>query len=135
MNANPYKKTARFPKSESIGKTFTSFNTNKEIEESFSNELYDRLVFFYGFGDGAKGPLEIEIWLTQLMGHFGMGKYCRYETFFKLLKAEINNRLVVWADEMYLEYHRGCFTSIVNIKKLNREAESYLIAAETLLTL
>ena len=51
------------------------------------------------------------------------------------MKAEINNRLVVWADEMYLEYHRGCFTSIVNIKKLNREAEFYLIAAETLLTL
>ena len=135
LNSRPYKKTARFPKQEYIGKTFTSFNTNKEIEESFSDEVYGRLPLFYGYGDGAKGPLEVEIGVMQLFGQLGMGKFCRMEPFFDILQSEIKNRLVVWADEMYLEYHRGCFTSQVNIKKLNRAAELYLITAETLLTI
>ncbi len=135
LQSDFYGKMARFPKPEYIGKSFTSFNTNKEIENSFSTEVYRRLGVFYGWGDGAKGPLEVEIGAAQLAAQLKMGKFCRMDTYFELLKKELNNRLIVWADEMYLEYHRGCLTTQVQTKKLHRLSEYSLIAAESIVTL
>jgi alpha-mannosidase len=36
----------------------------------------------------------------------------------------------VWADELYLEYHRGCYTSHADQKRYNRRCEHWLTEAE-----
>ena len=42
--------------------------------------------------------------------------------------------LPVWRDELYLEFHRGVFTSMARIKQLNRQAERDLHDAELFCT-
>lgn len=40
------------------------------------------------------------------------------------------DRLPVWNDELYLEFHRGCYTSHADQKAYNRQAETALYRAE-----
>jgi alpha-mannosidase len=46
-----------------------------------------------------------------------------------------NAHLPEWQDELYLEYHRGCYTSHSDQKALNRHAEHLLAEAEILASL
>jgi len=49
-------------------------------------------------------------------------------------EAAADVELPVWDDELYLEYHRGTYTSQANTKRRNRRSEEMLLAAEVLAT-
>ncbi|WP_299488960.1 alpha-mannosidase [Acaryochloris sp. IP29b_bin.137] len=51
------------------------------------------------------------------------------ENFCQQVEAQIQ-QVPVWADELYLELHRGCYTSHADQKRYNRECERLLYEAE-----
>lgn len=95
-------------------------------------------LHMYGFGDGGSGVTEemLEAFprLAKLPGlpHIRQttGKEYLHTTF-----ATANNTLPVWDGELYLEMHRGTFTTKGRLKQENRRGEFALQAVETLWTL
>jgi alpha-mannosidase len=90
------------------------------------------VLLSFGWGDGGGGPtremLENGRRLQQIsvLPHFHQGKV---ETFFTECEQRVTN-LPVWNDELYLQFHRGTYTSQAKIKKNNRTAEVLLHNAE-----
>ncbi len=103
-------------------------------EKNITNET----LTCYGFGDGGGGPtwemLETDRRLRR--GIPGCPKTVQksVSAFMDGLldKVRRSNDVPVWDDELYLEFHRGTYTSIGKNKKYNRRLEILLQEAETL---
>ncbi len=132
---NRYLKASRLPKPEKVHTEISSHNTKAEIEACFGTDRIKDLGLFYGMGDGGKGPMQIEIGATQLMAQLGLGKHTTTDNYFNILKKKVGENTLVWNDEIYLEFHRGTKTSMVDIKHYMRRAELWAYAAETLQTI
>lgn len=86
----------------------------------------------FGLGDGGGGPSRDN--LEQLKrfsrGIKGMPKVTNAPImeYFDNLYNEVkdNKRLPKWVGELYLEYHRGTYTSMAKNKKFNRQSEQIL---------
>ncbi|MHA1648946.1 MAG: alpha-mannosidase [Candidatus Helarchaeota archaeon] len=129
-------------------KEYTGFLENLETQRVFNyasdyeviakrrtGEYIKDLGLVYGMGDGGGGPLRIEIILLKEMlrhklikGFTTMGAYLKKIERFK-------DRLPIWNDELYLEIHRGTYTSQVWLKKLNRKTEFALYNLEVIASL
>lgn len=96
------------------------------------------LLYDFGYGDGGGGP-------TQEMIDYGRRyragipgcptvKFAKTLDFFKHLEADVadNPHLPEWDGEMYLEFHRGTYTSQAEIKKNNRRSEQLYHDVENL---
>ena len=87
------------------------------------------LLMVYGYGDGGGGPTREMLENLQVMKHFPgtpqvqMGKVGE---FFKNLRDSVGDRLPTWNDELYLEYHRGTYTTQARNKRANRKSEILL---------
>ncbi|HEU5101701.1 MAG TPA: glycoside hydrolase family 38 C-terminal domain-containing protein, partial [Roseiflexaceae bacterium] len=123
---------------------FYTYNGMMTGEEAFGTwkhyrqkDLSDEVLYIYGYGDGGGGPteqmLEAARALDQLPGYPHV-KPGRIDQFFKQLyqRAWDDPRLPTWAGELYLEYHRGTYTSQARTKQANRAAELLLREAEWL---
>jgi alpha-mannosidase len=86
----------------------------------------------FGYGDGGGGPtremLERATRQASLAGspHVAIGSP---GVFFRAAEEEYENP-PVWAGELYLELHRGTFTSQAQLKAMNRRCEHLLREAE-----
>jgi len=91
-------------------------------------DINNELLLSYGWGDGGGGPtkemIEIGNKMQELPG-IPEVKFSKAEPFFKSLeeKTKDNPNLPIWDGELYLEYHRGTYTSQAQIKKNNRFSE------------
>jgi alpha-mannosidase len=95
----------------------------------------EQLVLF-GWGDGGGGPtremLESARALENLPG-LPRVRLGRARDFFARLETNTAGKpLPVWDGELYLEYHRGTYTSQAQIKRANRQAEILYHNAEWL---
>ncbi len=91
----------------------------------------------YGYGDGGGGPtpvmLENAKRLEMRPCSVPQIRNSGVRGFFHEMERNIDrHRLPVWNGELYLEYHRGVFTSISEEKKWNRTVERALHDAEFL---
>jgi alpha-mannosidase len=98
-------------------------------------DINDELLLAYGWGDGGGGPTKKMIEAGKKMNEIpGMPeiKFGSAEAYFSRLDQRVssNSDLPVWDGELYLEYHRGTYTSQAEIKKNNRKAEILLHDAE-----
>ena len=96
-------------------------------------EFNDKTFMTYGFGDGGGGPTAeyLEYQRRMEKGLPGIPKTVIStakehleqvkENFFA--NAERLGRMPIWVGELYLEFHRGTYTSIGKIKRNNRKAE------------
>jgi alpha-mannosidase len=89
--------------------------------------LTDRSMYLYGWGDGGGGPtrhmLERIRRLGDLEGAPRMEPMGATEAF-EAIEAEVPlDELPVWAGELYLEMHRGTYTTHAEVKKANRRIE------------
>ena len=94
------------------------------------------LLMAFGHGDGGGGPTQEMIENIATMGHFpGLPKIRPGKAidFFRQLEAEAGTILPVWKGELYLEYHRGTYTTQGRNKRANRKAEFLLHDADFLL--
>ncbi len=109
--------------------------TNFQQKDAGPPEATPPLLMAYGHGDGGGGPTREMIENIQEMGDFpGLPRVRpgKVGDFFRELEARAGDRLPVWNGELYLEYHRGVYTSQARIKRANRKSEFHLHDAEFL---
>ncbi|KKJ72901.1 alpha-mannosidase, partial [Enterococcus faecium MRSN 4777] len=103
--------------------------------------INDELLISYGFGDGGGGVnrdmLEKRRKLDKIPGlpKVQTGKAVDY---FDRLQETFKNTdeyVHTWDGELYLEYHRGTYTSQAYVKKANRQSELLLRQLEILFSL
>jgi alpha-mannosidase len=93
------------------------------------------LLMSYGWGDGGGGPTREMVENIELMGDFPSTPHIhtgRVDEFFRKLENEVGENLPVWNGELYLEYHRGTYTTQARNKRANRKSEFLLHDAEFL---
>ena len=102
--------------------------------------LHHEALLPYGFGDGGGGPTAEQIELLR-RGFNGVpgcpnARPGFVREYLERLAASIKDdpRLPVWQGELYLEFHRGTYTTQANNKKNNRRAELLYQNAELLAT-
>lgn len=100
-------------------------------------DLTDVVLDCYGYGDGGGGPTweMLEMSRRLELGIPGVPKTKQESVgrFFEDLLSEVEGKdIPAWKDELYLEYHRGTYTSIGKNKKNNRRSEYLLAEAELL---
>jgi alpha-mannosidase len=99
-------------------------------------ELTDEVLISYGFGDGGGGPTKEMLENARRMEKGIPGcpavRQGKALDFFTALEKRASGfkRLPRWVGELYLEYHRGTYTSIARNKKFNRKSELMYQAAE-----
>lgn len=100
--------------------------------------IYDDVLITFGFGDGGGGPVrkDLEYYDRLKRGIPGtaaaqMGFAGDFLEDIKQ-KTENNPKLPHWSGELYLEFHRGTYTSQAKNKRYNRKCEFMLQKAETL---
>ena len=97
-------------------------------------------LYTYGWGNGGSGVMRDMIQRAIRYQNFpGVPrlKFDTAEAFFARLARRVKDRddLPVWSNELYLETHRGQFTTQGRLKKLNRYTEILLRNAELLASL
>ena len=101
-------------------------------------EINQDLLLAYGNGDGGGGVnrdmLEMGRHLKAMPGLPRVTPGTAYDYFEKLQKtvAKTDRHVPTWDGELYLEYHRGTYTSQARNKKNNRKTELKLREAEWL---
>lgn len=101
-------------------------------------ELYDDVLITFGYGDGGGGPIRKDLEYydrlkygipgtsTAKMGYAG-------EFLENVRQKTVNDpKIPHWSGELYLEFHRGTYTSQARNKRYNRKSEFMLQRAETL---
>jgi len=93
------------------------------------------LLLSYGWGDGGGGPTRKMLENLKVMEKFPATPKIKTDTvkqFFNDLEQSVGNQLPIWNGELYLEYHRGTYTTQARIKRANRKSEFLLHNAEFL---
>ncbi len=102
-------------------------------------ELHKDLLMAYGFGDGGGGPTLEMLENIKVMKHFPalpQVKQSSVKAFFESIAPLSKSRMMpVWNGELYLEYHRGTFTTQARNKRANRKSEFLLHDVEFIATL
>ena len=108
--------------------TWTNFQ-QKEVQQS--------LLMAFGYGDGGGGPTREMLENIREMAAFPATP-CIHQAnvgdFFRDLEFTSGERLPVWNGELYLELHRGTYTTQSRTKRANRKSEFLLHDAEFLAT-
>lgn len=110
----------------------------RQLWERYRSKAHNHdLLLVYGHGDGGAGPTRqhIESYraLRELPG-LPEVKLGRADTYFRALRQRVWNRpgLPTWDGELYLEFHRGVYTTQAWLKRLHRRLEERLLLAESL---
>ena len=96
-------------------------------------ELQHELLMAFGYGDGGGGPTREMQENIREMAHFPGAPQMRQASvaeFFQNLERESGDRLPTWNGELYLELHRGTYTTQSRNKRANRKSEFLLHDAE-----
>jgi len=128
---------------------YVTYNGNTEPKmvlgtwERYSKKEYtDEVAITYGFGDGGGGPTRhmLETQRRTAAGFPGLPK-TRLVNSTEYLDSiekkfhdvcEKTGRTPRWVGELYLEFHRGTYTSMAKNKRSNRKSELLFQKAETL---
>lgn len=132
----------------------THFSTSKEVNGPYSStynanvspsetlgtwvnfqqkEITQDLLMSYGFGDGGGGPTREMLENSREMANFPATPRVHQgsvKNFFRKLDAEHGAELPTWNGELYLELHRGTYTTQSRNKRANRKSEFLLHDAE-----
>ena len=90
----------------------------------------------FGYGDGGGGPAK---WMLESQRRLAYGipgcpktRIASSLEFFQKLEQDLSSKKTpIWSGELYLEFHRGTYTSMARNKKWNRRAEFALTNLET----
>lgn len=104
-------------------------------------EINNEILISYGYGDGGGGPTKnmLEIGRRMEKGLPGAPRVQQGKArdFFNRIaqRTESSKKLPQWIGELYLEYHRGTYTSMARNKRSNRKNELLYRDAELLSSL
>jgi alpha-mannosidase len=94
---------------------------------------YKKTLILYGIGDHGGGPnREILNRIRDYNNLYIAPEFIHSKSidFLKNMTTDLEENIPVWKDELYLEYHRGTYTTQAEVKKNNRKCESLLSSAE-----
>ncbi|MBK8615836.1 MAG: alpha-mannosidase [Anaerolineales bacterium] len=114
--------------------TYNSMANASEALGTWQNfqqkELQKDLLMAYGYGDGGGGPTREMLENIEVMKNFPslpQVKQSSVKEFFESIEPLTESKMMpVWNGELYLEYHRGTYTSQARNKRANRKAEFLL---------
>jgi alpha-mannosidase len=97
---------------------------------------FKQQMLLYGMGDHGGGPTRQMLdaamrWLHSPKAAFPTLKMSTAQEFFDEVNANLASlNLPVWASELYLQYHRGTYTTQAESKRRIRESEVLLLKSE-----
>jgi alpha-mannosidase len=97
---------------------------------------FKQQMLLYGMGDHGGGPTRQMLdaamrWLHSPKAAFPTLKMSTAQEFFDEVNANLANlNLPVWASELYLQFHRGTYTTQAESKRRMRESEVLLLKSE-----
>jgi alpha-mannosidase len=109
-----------------------TYNGDMSMREVFRSAREARSIYPFGHGDGGGGPTREMLEAARRAGDLDGVPALALEppaAFFAAVEAD-PAPLPVWVGDLYLEKHRGTFTSQAGIKRGNRKGEAALQAAE-----
>jgi alpha-mannosidase len=91
-------------------------------------------LYLFGVGDHGGGPTRDMLEIADRWSQSDVFPDLEFTTAVKYLdklaSRSDSHLLPVWKDELYLEFHRGCFTTHADQKRSNRQCEDLLYQAE-----
>jgi alpha-mannosidase len=115
-----------------------SFQLVDWLRQFEANTGFRKFMILFGVGDHGGGPTIDMIDRIEHLKTLDIYPNIEYGTaanYFNWLKSQNLSTLPIWNDELYLEYHRGTYTSHDEIKKYNRQSETLLSETEKFSTL
>ncbi len=119
--------------------TYNAGVTPFEVMTTWTNlqqkEMQQDLLMAFGYGDGGGGPTREMLENVRELNEFPAAprlQHGKAGDFFRKLEATSGNELPTWNGELYLEYHRGTYTTQAHNKRGNRKSEFLLHDAEFL---
>jgi alpha-mannosidase len=121
-----------FPPADTYGGDMSAAELAKGDRQFAQRGVSKRAIYPYGYGDGGGGPNRAMLEAARRFADLDGVPVVELDTvasFWDQLRAEAPE-LPVWVGELYLEYHRGTYTTNGPIKRGNRRNEEALRAAE-----
>ncbi len=87
-------------------------------------------LWLFGVGDHGGGPSRDMLAIQERWQHSPFCPPMQFTTAEQYLASKVSDQLPVWTDELYLEFHRGCYTTHADQKRANRQSEDLLYQAE-----
>ncbi|MEN8126984.1 MAG: alpha-mannosidase [Planctomycetota bacterium] len=122
--------------------TYNGMATPEELLNTWTNckqkDCHSELMTCFGHGDGGGGPTREMLENIAETKHFPAMPQVRHGKaidFFRKLEKSCGDDLPTWNGELYLEGHRGTYTTQARNKKANRKSEFALHDAEWLASL
>ncbi len=117
-----------------FAQSFEADNLRRHWRDFREKNTVGENLFIYGWGDGGGGPtremVEASLRTSSFPG-LPRGEIEFAEEFFGRLDDKVA-QLAVWDDELYLEAHRGTYTTKSDLKRQNRKVELLYRDAEIL---
>ena len=101
----------------------------KSEQKNSEKEIVDKALLVYGVGDGGGGPGEAQLEFVKReksLSGLNVVKQGKAEEFFDDLATNYYEKLPSYQGELYLEKHRGTYTSQARNKYYNRKLEKDL---------
>ncbi len=117
---------------------FITWNMPSQIQENWEayidKDSGGQTMNMFGYGDGGSGCTEEMIELMHRFEKLSVMPKCDHMGGAEFLEKNLKNNdtLETWDGELYLEMHRGTFTTKSNMKRANRQLEYKLRTAEML---
>lgn len=117
---------------------FITWNMPSQIQENWEayidKDTGGQTMNMFGYGDGGSGCTEEMIELMHRFDKISVMPKCEHIGGSEYLERNLKNNknLAVWDGELYLEMHRGTFTTKSELKRTNRRLEFKLRSAEML---
>jgi alpha-mannosidase len=123
---------SHFPAADTYNGNFSPAELLYAVHNFKENDRATRSLYIYGFGDGGGGPTTGMLEMAKRLEDFeGLPKVKLERVAEFLPKAATDAKdLPVWVGELYLEMHRGTYTTQARNKRGNRKSEFLLRDAE-----
>jgi alpha-mannosidase len=121
-----------FPPVDTYNAEFSGREMARAVRNFREKGRATRSLMPFGYGDGGGGPTEEMLARARRLGNLDGSARVRIEkpaAFFAKAQAEYPDP-PVWVGELYLELHRGTYTSQAKTKQGNRRSEHLLREAE-----
>ena len=121
-----------FPPADTYGGNMSVRELRLGVENFKDHDRATRSLYLFGWGDGGGGPTAEMLEAARRLADVDGAPRLTMEgprQFFTEAEADIDDP-AVWVGELYLEYHRGTYTSQAATKLGNRRAEFALREAE-----
>lgn len=115
---------------------FITWNAPSQIQENWNSyidkDLGGQTMNMFGYGDGGSGCTEDMLEMMKRFDKISAMPKCEHMGGAEFLERNLkdNDNLEVWDGELYLEMHRGTFTTKADLKKANRRLEAKFRNAE-----